>query len=237
MKILVLNSGSSSQKTALFEFGPGPSSDPVSPLWEGKVDWDGTKEVLTVKNSAGKRIRSEREFGTDGREASVENLLQSLWNGPTAVLRTASEVEAVGHRIVHGGPKLTQPAIVTPEVRQAISDVSSIAPLHNQAGLQGIDLAAMLFPGIAQVAVFDTGFHRTLPLEAKVYAGPYAWYEAGIRRYGFHGINHEYCANRAAQMLDRDVSSLKIITCHLGNGCSLAAIDGGKSVDTTMGFT
>ena len=237
MKILVLNSGSSSQKTALFELGPEPSTDPAAPLWEGKLDWDGSKELLTVKNSAGKKIHTERESDGAGREASVENLLRNVWSGPTAVLGSASEVEAIGHRIVHGGPKLTQPAIVTPEVRQAISDVSSIAPLHNQAGLQGIDLAAKLFPGIAQVAVFDTGFHRTLPSEAKIYAGPYAWYEAGIRRYGFHGINHEYCANRAAHMLERDVSSLKIITCHLGNGCSLAAIDGGKSVDTTMGFT
>jgi acetate kinase len=237
MKILVLNSGSSSQKTALFDLGPETSSDPVAPLWEGKLDWDGSKEVLAIKSSAGKRIHTEREFETDCRDASVENLLQSVWTGPTAVLGSASEVEAIGHRIVHGGPKLTRPAIVTPEVRQAISDVSSIAPLHNQAGLQGIDLAAKLFPGIPQVAVFDTGFHRTLPPDAKIYAGPYAWYEAGIRRYGFHGINHQYCANRAAQMLKGDVSSLKIITCHLGNGCSLAAIDEGKSVDTTMGFT
>jgi acetate kinase len=236
MKILVLNSGSSSQKTALFDLGREASADPVAPLWEGKLDWDGSKEVVAVKNSAGKKIHSDTQTDA-GREASVENLLQSVWTGPAAVLGSASEVEVIGHRIVHGGPKLTQPAIVTSEVRRAISDVSSIAPLHNLAGLQGIDLAARLFPGITQVAVFDTGFHRTLPPEAKVYAGPYAWYEAGIRRYGFHGINHEYCANRAAQMLDRDVSSLKIITCHLGNGCSLAAIDGGKSVDTTMGFT
>jgi len=237
MNILVLNSGSSSQKTALFELGPDPTPDPIPPLWEGKLDWERSKEVLTVKNSAGKKIHTERESGTDGREASVEKLLQDVWTGPTAVLSNASEIRAIGHRVVHGGPNLTQPTVITPEVRQAIADVSSIAPLHNQAGLQGIDLATKLFPSIPQVAVFDTGFHRTLPLEAKVYAGPYAWYEAGIRRYGFHGINHEYCANRAAQMLKRDVNSLKIITCHLGNGCSLAAIDGGKSVDTTMGFT
>src|SRR5438876_791052 len=237
MKILVLNSGSSSQKTALFEIGPDPTPDPIPPLWEGKLDWDGSKEVLAVKNSAGKRIHTEREIGTDHREASLEKLLQNVWTGPTAVLARASEVEAIGHRIVHGGPKMTQPAIVTREVRQAISNVSSIAPLHNQAGLQGIDLASKLFPNVPQVAVFDTGFHRTLPLAAKVYAGPYAWYEAGIRRYGFHGINHEYCAQRASQVLHREVNSLKIITCHLGNGCSLAAIDGGKSVDTTMGFT
>jgi len=237
MKILVLNSGSSSQKTALFELGPESSSEPVTPLWEGKLDGDGNKETLTIKNSAGKNIRSEKETGDADHVASVEKLLQHLWSGETAVLTSPSEVKAIGHRIVHGGPELTQPTIITAEVRQAISDVSSIAPLHNVAGLQGIDLANKLFPNVPQVAVFDTGFHRTLPLEAKVYAGPYSWYEQGIRRYGFHGINHEYCARRAAAMLKRDVNTLKIVTCHLGNGCSLAAIDGDKSVDTTMGFT
>jgi acetate kinase len=237
MKILVLNSGSSSQKTALFELGPETTTDPVAPLWEGKLDWDGSKEILTVTNSAGKKIHTEDEVDASGHEASVEKLLQNLWMGPTAVLESASEVQSIGHRIVHGGPNLTRPTIITPEVRQAISDVSSIAPLHNQAGLQGIDLATKLFPNVPQIAVFDTGFHRTLPLEAKIYPGPYSWYEAGIRRYGFHGINHEYCAHRAAQMLNHDLATLKIVTCHLGNGCSLAAIDGGKSIDTTMGFT
>lgn len=236
MKILVLNAGSSSQKTALFELDSEASADPVPPLWEGKLDWDGSKEIVTVKNSAGKKVHSENR-SADDRESSVEKLLQNLWSGPTAILKGPAEIQAIGHRIVHGGPDLTQPTIVTPAVRQAISDVSSIAPLHNQAGLQGIDLATKLFPNVPQLAVFDTGFHRTLPLEARVYAGPYSWYEQGIRRYGFHGINHEYCAHRAAQMLRRDVASLKTITCHLGNGCSLAAIAGGKSIDTTMGFT
>jgi acetate kinase len=236
MKILVLNAGSSSQKSALFELGALAPGDPVPPLWEGKLDWDGSKEILTVKNSAGKQIHAENPTAGD-RELSAEKLLQNLWSGPTAVLKSPTEIPAIGHRIVHGGPDLTQPTIVTPAVRQAIANVSSIAPLHNRAGLQGIDLATKLFPNVPQLAVFDTGFHRTLPLEAKVYAGPYSWYEQGIRRYGFHGINHEYCAHRAAEMLDRDIASLKIITCHLGNGCSLAAIEGGKSVDTTMGFT
>ena len=237
MRILILNSGSSSQKSALFELGREAPRDPVPPLWEGKLDWDGNKEILTVKTFQGKKSRVERQVTHADRAASVRRMLDNLWRGETAILSHAAEVEAIGHRIVHGGPNLTQPALITPEVRQAISAVSSIAPLHNQAGLQGIDLATKVFPRAPQVAVFDTGFHRTLPPEAKIYAGPYAWYEKGIRRYGFHGINHEYCAHRAAQMLAREVSSLKIITCHLGNGCSLAAIDGGKSVDTTMGFT
>jgi acetate kinase len=123
-------------------------------------------------------------------------------------------------------------------VKQEIENVASIAPLHNQAGLEGIELIEKLLPNIPQVAVFDTGFHRTLPPHAFVYPVPYSWYERdGIRRFGFHGINHEYCAHRAASVLRKDLSSLKIVTCHLGNGCSLAAIDGGKSIDTTMGFT
>jgi len=237
MKILVLNSGSSSQKSALFELGPEPSVDPVPALWEGKLEWDGNKETVTIENSAGQKIRAEDEIGPGGRQGSLEKLLENLWTGPTALLKKATEVNAIGHRIVHGGPTLSEPSRLTPEVRKAIADVASIAPLHNQAGLQGIDLSSKLFPGTPQIAVFDTGFHRTLPDEAKIYAGPYSWYEQGIRRYGFHGINHEYCAQRAAQMLARDLSSLKIITCHLGNGCSLAAIDAGKSIDTTMGFT
>jgi acetate kinase len=237
MKVLVLNSGSSSQKSALFELGPQLSPNPVPSLWEGKLDWDGNKETVSIKNSAGETIRAEGELTAGERKASAETLLQHLWTGSTAVLKSAAEVNAIGHRIVHGGARLSEPARVTPEVRQAIADVASIAPLHNQAGLEGIDLATKLFPDTPQIAVFDTGFHRTLPDEAKIYAGPYSWYEQGIRRYGFHGINHEYCAHRAAQMLGRDLASLKIITCHLGNGCSLAAIDGGKSIDTTMGFT
>jgi acetate kinase len=237
MKVLVLNSGSSSQKTALFELGKDSSAEPAAPLWEGKLDWDGTKETLTLKNSSGQKINVRSELGTSGREASVEELLQNLWTGAAAVLDSPSQVDVIGHRIVHGGPNLTEPTIITPEVRQAIAHVSSIAPLHNQSGLQGVDLASKSFPGTPQVAVFDTGFHRTIPDEARIYPGPYSWYKQGIRRYGFHGINHEYCAHRAAQMLQRDLASLKIITCHLGNGCSLAAIDGGRSIDTTMGFT
>ncbi len=237
MKILVLNSGSSSQKTALFELGPEPSRDPIAPLWEGKLDWDGNRETLTIQNSQGNKIRTESDVRTEGRKASVERILHNLLSGSTAVLATSAEISTVGHRIVHGGTDLTEPTIITARVKQAIANVSAIAPLHNQAGLQGIDLIEKLLPSTRQVAVFDTGFHRTMPLHATVYPGPYKWYEHGIRRYGFHGINHHYCAHRTAQLLERDISSLKIITCHLGNGCSLAAIDGGKSVDTTMGFT
>jgi acetate kinase len=237
MKILVLNSGSSSQKSALFELGPQPSPDPIAPLWEGKLDWDGDRETLSIHSSRGENIHVEAEIRAEDRSASVEKMLRNLWSGPTAVVAASAEISAVGHRVVHGGPKLTQPAMITAEVKQAILEVSAIAPLHNQAGLQGIQLIEKLLPGTRQIAVFDTGFHRTLPLQAKVYPGPYEWYERGIRRYGFHGINHQYCAHRTAQLLGREITSLRIITCHLGNGCSLAAINGGRSIDTTMGFT
>jgi acetate kinase len=236
MKILVLNSGSSTQKSALFDLGPKPSTEPVQPSWEGKLEWDGDKETLTIHQSGGKTIKEEAIVQADDRKASLEKLLEKLWQPPQAV-RDPSEIQIVGHRIVHGGPRLNEPAIITLEVKQAIADVSAIAPLHNAAGLQGIELAGKLFPEAKQIAVFDTGFHRTLPLAAKVYPGPYAWFEGGIRRYGFHGINHEYCAHRAAHLLGRQLAELKIVSCHLGNGCSLAAIDQGKSVDTTMGFT
>ena len=237
MKILVLNSGSSTQKSALYDVASDSSAEPVPPLWEGKLEWDGDKETLTIHNSDGKTIKEHAIVQSEDRKVSLEKLLTKLWHSPAQVIRDPAEIQIVGHRIVHGGPKLSEPSIINAKVKQAIRDVSAIAPLHNAAGLQGIELAEKLFPDVPQVAVFDTGFHRTLPLAAKVYPGPYQWLERGIRRYGFHGINHEYCAHRAARLLNRELASLKIVSCHLGNGCSLSAIDGGKSVDTTMGFT
>jgi len=164
-------------------------------------------------------------------------MLETLWTGETGVLKGSSEIEVVGHRIVHGGPKLKEAIRVTPEVKKRIADAAAFAPLHNRAELEGIETIERVVGSVPQVAVFDTGFHRTIPPAAALYPGPYDWQDKGIRRYGFHGINHEYCSKRAAQMLRRDISQLKIVSCHLGNGCSLAAIAGGKSVDTTMGFT
>jgi acetate kinase len=138
---------------------------------------------------------------------------------------------------VHGGHKLDDPTRITPEVKNIITSVAPFAPLHNCAELEGIEIIERVVGQVPQVAVFDTGFHRTIPPAAALYPGPYEWQKEGIRRYGFHGINHEYCAKRAARMLARDLVSLRIVTCHLGNGCSLAAIARGGSVDTTMGFT
>ena len=146
-------------------------------------------------------------------------------------------VDVVGHRIVHGG-RFRASAILTPEVLVAIAEETAIAPAHNRMALKAIDITQKHFgPKVTQIAVFDTAFHSTLPPEAYIYPGPYSWYEAGIRRYGFHGISHGYAARRAAQLLGRDASGLRIITCHLGSGASLAAVSGGKSIDTTMGFT
>jgi acetate kinase len=239
MNILVLNSGSSSQKSALFELGPDSSDDPIPSLWEGKLEWDGDdgdKEELHIRNHASKEIRRAGKAGV--HRAAVAAMLDNLWQGETAVLKSRDEIQIVGHRIVHGGPNLTEPVRITTEVKREIEAVSSIAPLHNQAGLEGIELIEELLPDIPQIAVFDTGFHRTLLPEAFIYPIPYDFYQRdGIRRFGFHGINHEYCAQRASKLLQREVADLKIVICHLGNGCSLCATDGGKSVDTTMGFT
>lgn len=237
MKILVLNSGSSTQKSALFQLGPKLEPNPIPPLWEGKLEWDGNAEHLTIRDSRGNTIHEQKQTSQQSRQASVEQMLRNLWSGSTAVLGNAREVDVIGHRIVHGGAKLGKPVTIDAQVKKEIAAVSEIAPLHNKAGLAGIELAEKMFPAKPQVAVFDTGFHRTLPDYAAVYPGPYEWFEQNIRRYGFHGINHQYCAQRAAQLLRRKISALKIVSCHLGNGCSLAAIDGGKSIDTTMGFT
>ena len=146
-------------------------------------------------------------------------------------------IDAVGHRIVHGG-RFRASTFLTPEVRAAIAEETAIAPAHNRMALKAVDTLQQHFgPNLTQIAVFDTAFHSTLAPEAYIYPGPYSWYEAGIRRYGFHGISHSYASRRAAQLLAGDPSGLRIVTCHLGSGASLAAVRGGKSIDTTMGFT
>ena len=235
MKILVLNSGSSSQKTCLYEIGETLPVDPPACLWEGKIEWDGEDAAARIKNSRG--VAREVRVKVSSRAQAVEHLLDALWSGEARVLASASEIAVVGHRIVHGGPHYEEPVLITPEVKSAIAAASEFAPLHAAAELEGMEIVEKLLGAVPQVAVFDTGFHRNMPLAAAVYPGPYEWFESGIRRYGFHGINHQYCAARAARLLRRDLASLKLVTCHLGNGCSLAAISGGRSIDTTMGFT
>jgi acetate kinase len=166
---------------------------------------------------------------------------QTPWNGSgdiDAMLHAVpGPIEVTGHRIVHGG-RFHEPTLITPDVRNAIAAESSLAPEHNALALAAIDAVGRVFgPHMKQAAVFDTAFHASLAPAAYVYPGPYAWAEEGIRRYGFHGISHGYAARRAAQLLERDPASLRLVTCHLGNGASLAAVRGGRSVDTTMGFT
>ncbi len=235
MKILVLNSGSSSQKSCLYDIGKTLPEHPPAPVWEGKVEWDGSQADVQVRNSQGAQLKDRVQIAS--RSHATRQLLDTLWNGKLRVVSAPSEIDAVGHRIVHGGKDFDKATAITPEVKSAIAGMSVFAPLHNRAELEGIEIIEKRMGTVLQVAVFDTGFHSRLPEPAAVYPGPYEWLAQGIRRYGFHGINHQYCAERTAQLLGKDLRSLKLVTCHLGNGCSLAAIRDGQSVDTTMGFT
>jgi acetate kinase len=235
LKILVLNSGSSSQKSRLYELGDALPENPPAPVWEGKIEWRGERAVLEVSNSAG--ITQKQEFTSVDRATATQHLLEALISGKASVLRDKSEITAAGHRIVNGGAEYTQPTRITAELKSAIQRMAAFAPLHNRVELEGIDLVEKIFGPIPQIAVFDTAFHSQLPQAASIYPGPYEWFEQGIRRFGFHGINHEYCAHRAAQLLGKNLHTLKLVSCHLGNGCSLAAIHKGVSIDTTMGFT
>ena len=235
MKVLVLNSGSSSQKSCLFDLGDVLPEDTPACEWEAKIEWQGEFADAAIKSRDGQEIKSRAKFSS--RSEALQHFLRTLWEGDRPAIASPSEIDVVGHRIVHGGPDFADPVFISPKVTDAIADVSAFAPLHNQAELDGIDTCKKLFGRVRQVAVFDTGFHKDIPQAASVYPGPYEWFENGIHRYGFHGINHQYCARRAAQMLGRDPNLLRIVSCHLGNGCSLAAVRNGKSVDTTMGFT
>jgi acetate kinase len=235
MNVLVLNSGSSSQKSCLYEIGDTVLHDPPACIWEGRIEWVGATAECSIRNSRG--VSRKDQTSVASRSEAIERLLQSLWSGETQAISGPSDIDVVGHRVVHGGPRHFESSVVTAEVKSAIESVSVFAPLHNRAELEGMEMVAKLLGPVPQIAVFDTGFHRTMPLSAVTYPGPYEWFEQGIRRYGFHGINHQYCAQRAAQLLGKNLNSLKLVTCHLGNGCSLAAIREGRSVDTTMGFT
>ncbi len=236
MKILVLNAGSSSQKTSLYDLSSHLPEAPPKPIWEGKLDWRDGRATLQALTISG--IGRKEEVAADQPSEATAHLLSFLTEGSASVIGDKSEIAAAGHRIVNGGPEYTQPAFVTPPMKAAIEKMAIFAPLHNRAGLEGIALIEKVFGSeVPQIAVFDTGFHSRLPEAAAVYPGPYEWFGEGIRRYGFHGINHEYVSRRAAQLLGKDLAAMKLVTCHLGNGCSLAAVSGGRSIDTTMGFT
>jgi acetate kinase len=209
----------------------------AQPLWEAKVDWTHHRGVADIKVKTSEDVVLEEELSTQSRSAVISHMLDTLTRGKTQVIDELTEIDVVGHRVVHGGQDYREATVITPEVKDAIIHLSSFAPLHNPANLEGIEVTQELLPNVPQVAVFDTAFHSHMPLSAAVYPGSYEWFEQGIRRYGFHGINHQYCAQRTAQLLGKDLESLRLITCHLGNGCSLAAIREGTSIDTTMGFT
>ena len=235
MKILVLNSGSSSQKSALYEVQDAIPKHPLQPIWKGTIEWDGAQGKLKSSDSHG-TIR-KTQIHVSSRKQAVEAMLDSISNGERGAISSLSEINVVGHRIVHGGRDYQRPTIITPEVQETLRRLAIFAPLHNRAELEGIQIVQKRLGPLPQVGVFDTAFHSQMPEPAFVYPGPHEWLAQGIRRYGFHGINHQYCAERAAQLLNRELSSLRIVTCHLGSGCSLAAIQNGHSIDTTMGFT
>ncbi|MFN6166294.1 MAG: acetate/propionate family kinase [Pseudanabaena sp.] len=237
MKILVLNAGSSSQKSCLYDLGNVLPDISPEPIWEAMVDWTnhtGFAEIK-VKTHHGKVL--QEEIAATSRPEIIAHMLETLWNGATAVIKEPSDVDIIGHRVVHGGAEYRQSTIVNTEVKEAIAKLSVFAPVHNPANLEGMTATENVFGKIPQVAVFDTAFHAHLSPATYTYAIPSKYAEQGIRRYGFHGISHQYCRNRAAQILNRPVNDLRLISCHLGNGCSLAAIRDGHSIDTTMGFT
>ncbi|NJL62791.1 MAG: acetate kinase [Methylacidiphilales bacterium] len=237
MKILVLNAGSSSQKSCLYDISSETlPQEAVKPLWEAKVDWSHQgKAEIEVKTASGEYL--QEEISTDSRLEITAHLLNTLHQGSTQVINQLSEIDIVGHRVVHGGREYRDSVLITEDVKNAIANLSFLAPEHNPANLEGMTAIAQHLGNIPQVAVFDTAFHSQIPDAAAIYPIPYELVEQGIRRYGFHGISHQYCANRAAQILNQDLASLRLINCHLGNGCSLAAIKNGRSIDTTMGFT
>jgi len=220
---------------SLFHIANALPQSPPAPTWEGKVEWNGDQAEVRVQTSQGKKLKEQTTI--ESRQEVIGLLLDMLCSGKTHAVSKSSEIDVVGHRIVNGGQEYEKPTVITSEVKAAIAKMSAFAPLHNRVEMEGINIIEKRFGAVPQVAVFDTGFHSRLPESAFVYPGPYEWLSRGIRRYGFHGINHQYCAERTAQLLGKKLSALKLVTCHLGNGCSLAAIRNGHSVDTTMGFT
>ena len=237
MKILVLNAGSSSQKSSLYEIaGNSLPKAPEKPLWEANIDWTVSSDCGLMKVTANQSTL-EIKLSPENRGQGLGQMLETLTDGETKVMTDLSEIDIIGHRVVHGGSEYSEATLITPEVKEAIARLIPLAPSHNPANLQGIEAIESVLKNVPQIAVFDTAFHSKMPKEAAVYPIPYQWFERGIRRYGFHGTSHRYCAQKAARILDKSLDSLRLITCHLGNGCSLTAVRNGISINTTMGFT
>ncbi len=237
MKVLVLNAGSSTQKSCLYQITGNtlPQHHP-EPIWEAMIDWTASTEFGLMKVKAN-RIKQEVKLDSNYRSQGIAQMLDSLIQGETQVIQDFSEIDVVGHRVVHGGYSYSEATLITDKVKETIRQLIPLAPNHNPAHLAGIEAIEKVLENVPQVAIFDTAFHSKIPKSAAVYPIPFEWYKKGIRRYGFHGTSHKYCAQRAAELLDKPLDSLQLITCHLGNGGSLSAIRGGISVDTTMGFT
>ena len=231
MNVLVINAGSSSLKYQLMD------TDTRSVLAKGLCERIGIDGRLTHKIPS-KDAKYEFEIAMPTHAEAIQSVLDALTNAEHGVISSMKEIDAVGHRVVHGGEKFAASALITEEVMAAIEECIPLAPLHNPANITGIKACQAVMPGVPMVAVFDTAFHQTMPPKSYIYALPYEYYETDkVRRYGFHGTSHRYVSQRAADMLGKPIESLKIITCHLGNGSSVSAVDCGKSVDTSMGFT
>ena len=231
MNILVINAGSSSLKYQLLN----PETQQV--LAKGLCERIGIDGKFTYKPQ-GKQAVKEADVAMPTHSEAIQAVLNALVDPENGVISSMKEIDAVGHRVVHGGEKFAKSVLITDEVMAAIEECNPLAPLHNPANIIGIKACQSLMPGTPMVAVFDTAFHQTMPPVAYTYALPYAYYtQDKVRRYGFHGTSHKYVAGRAAAMLGKPIEQLKLISCHLGNGSSVTAIDGGKSVDTSMGFT
>lgn len=231
MNILVINCGSSSLKYQLI------NSDTEAVLAKGlceRIGIDGSQ--ITYQPAGGEKVVTVSPMPTHTQ--AIQLVLDALKNEKTGVIKSLDEVGAVGHRVVHGGENFTASTLLTDEAMKAIEECNDLAPLHNPANLIGIRACQELMPDTPMVAVFDTAFHQTMPEEAYLYGLPYEYYEKyKVRRYGFHGTSHSYVSKRAAEILGKDYNQMKTIVCHLGNGASISAVDGGKSVETSMGLT
>lgn len=227
-KIIAINAGSSSLKFQLFEM---PSEDVIT---KGIVERIGLKDSIFTISVNGEKIKEVTDI--PDHEVAVKILLDKLTS--LGIIQSLDEIEGIGHRVVHGGEEFNDSVLITEEALEKFEQLSELAPLHNPANITGIRAFQCVLPNVPAVAVFDTAFHQTMPENSFLYSLPYEYYKQyGIRKYGFHGTSHKYVSQRAAEMLGRPVEHLRLISCHLGNGASIAAIEGGKSIDTSMGFT
>ena len=232
MKVLVLNCGSSSLKYQLIDM------ENEAVLCVGLVERIGIEGSILKQEKDGVEGKYIVEQPMKNHEEAIKLVLDAVVDPTYGGVKDIKEVEAVGHRVVHAGEKFATSVVITDEVEAALKECIDLAPLHNPANIMGIDACKAILPGVPMVGVFDTAFHQTMPKKSYLYGLPHELYtKYGVRRYGFHGTSHKYVSQRAAEMLGKDIKDLKIITCHLGNGASIAAVDGGKCVDTSMGFT